>query len=276
MRYFQDSFRALKTSFTNLLRPPTTVQFPTEKRVRAERYRSSFALLHDEHGDELCIGCLQCERICPSQVIAIKSAGKKESPVTGKKRGYADDFVLDLNACIYCELCVQVCPTDAIVMTREPEVPVYGREDLVLTMQKLYANEKSKPRAWSDGTKLMEMQEKGKPADAPKKPHAAHGEKPAAEAKPAAAATEAKPAAAATEAKPKAASAEASAAPSTSTTSTTPESAPSSTANASSTSTEAKAASASSTTSTAAPAPNPAPSEPAKPADPASGGAVNA
>lgn len=192
MRHFLDALGSLKTSFTNLMRRPTTVQFPAEKRVRAERYRSSFALLHDEAGDELCIGCLQCERICPSQVIAIKAAGKKESPVTGKKRGYADDFVLDLNACIYCELCIQVCPTDAIVMTREPEVPAYGREDLVLTMAKLYANEKSKPRAWSDGTKLMEMQEKGKPADAPKKPHAAHAEKPAAESKPAA---EAKPAA---------------------------------------------------------------------------------
>ena len=184
MRYFTDALHSLRISFRNLLRRPTTVQFPTEKRVRAERYRSSFALLHDEQGDELCIGCLQCERICPSQVIAIKAAGKKESPVTGKKRGYADDFVLDLNACIYCELCVQVCPTDAIVMTREPEVPTYGREDLVLTMAKLYANEKQKPRAWSDGTKLMEMQEKGKPADAPKKPHAAHAEKPAAEPKP--------------------------------------------------------------------------------------------
>ena len=211
MGYFGDSLRALRTSFQNMLRRPTTVQFPAEKRQRAERYRASFALLHDEHGDELCIGCLQCERICPSQVIAIKPAGKRESPVTGKKRGYADDFTLDLNACIYCELCVQVCPTDAIVMTREPEVPAFGREDLVLTMQKLYANEKSKPRAWSDGTKLMEMQEKGKPADAPKKPHAAHGEKPAAEAKPAAT-SDAKPAPAA-DAKPAVAQAETKAAP---------------------------------------------------------------
>src|SRR5262249_23653764 len=84
--------------------------------------------------------------------------GKRESPISGKKRGYADDFVLDLNACIYCELCVQVCPTDAIVMTREPELPAYGREDLVLTMAKLYANEKSKNRAWGDATRLNGMQ----------------------------------------------------------------------------------------------------------------------
>ncbi len=166
--YFGSAARALATSLGNLFRKPVTVEFPKVIRPRAERYRSSFALLHEEDGDEACIGCLQCERICPSQVIAIKAGGKRESPITGKKRGYADDFVLDLNACIYCELCVQVCPTDAIVMTREPELPAYGREDLVLTMPKLYANEKSKHRAWGDATRLNGMQVPPKPPAAAK------------------------------------------------------------------------------------------------------------
>jgi NADH-quinone oxidoreductase subunit I len=166
--YFGSAARALATSLGNLFRKPVTVQFPKVIRPRAERYRSSFALLHEEDGDEACIGCLQCERICPSQVIAIKAGGKRESPISGKKRGYADDFVLDLNACIYCELCVQVCPTDAIVMTREPELPAYGREDLVLTMAKLYANEKSKHRAWGDATRLNGMQVPPKPPAAAK------------------------------------------------------------------------------------------------------------
>ena len=161
--YLGSTVHALATSLANLFRRPVTVEFPKVIRPRAERYRSSFALLHDEDGDEACIGCLQCERICPSQVIAIKPGGKRESPISGKKRGYADDFVLDLNACIYCELCVQVCPTDAIVMTREPELPAYGREDLVLTMAKLYANEKSKNRAWGDATRLNGMQVPPKP-----------------------------------------------------------------------------------------------------------------
>ena len=161
--YLGSTVHALATSLTNLFRRPVTVEFPKVIRPRAERYRSSFALLHEEDGDEACIGCLQCERICPSEVISIKFGGKRESPISGKKRGYADDFVLDLNACIYCELCVQVCPTDAIVMTREPELPGYGREDLVLTMAKLYANEKSKPRAWGDATRLNAMQTPPKP-----------------------------------------------------------------------------------------------------------------
>jgi NADH-quinone oxidoreductase subunit I len=150
---------ALWTTLRQLVRRPITVQFPEEVRARPERFRSSFALLHDEHGEELCIGCLMCERICPSSVITIVQAPKRESAVTGKKRGFAADFVLDGTACIYCELCVQVCPEDAIVMTKECEIPAFAREDLVLTMARLYENEKGKTHAWGTGTRLMAMHE---------------------------------------------------------------------------------------------------------------------
>lgn len=167
MGHLLDALRSIITSARSFLRPPTTVQYPEVIRPRAERLRSSFALLHEADGDEACIGCLQCERICPSKVISIKGPVKRESMITGKKRGYADDFTLDLSACIFCELCVQVCPTDAIVMTKEPEEPSYSREGLVLTMAKLYENEKTKTRAWGDGTKLMDMQATPKPPVAP-------------------------------------------------------------------------------------------------------------
>jgi len=172
MNAFTSTLRALWTSLLNLVRKPVTVQFPDEIRERPARYRTSFALLHDENGEELCIGCLACERICPSQVIRIVQGPKRESKTTGKKRGVAQDFTLDLTACMFCELCVQVCPEDAIIMAKEPEAPSFAREDLVLTMAKLYANEKSKAASWGTGTKLMGMQEvpkekKVKPAPAP-------------------------------------------------------------------------------------------------------------
>ena len=157
MGYLTDSVRALALSMKSVFRKPTTVHYPMQKRERAERYRNSFALLHDETPDEACVGCLQCERICPSEVITV-IAEKKDSPITGKRRGYAKDFSLDLNACIFCELCVQVCPTDAIVMLRVPERPAYAREELVLTMDRLYDNEK-KPQTWGTATKLMDMQD---------------------------------------------------------------------------------------------------------------------
>ena len=158
----------------NLFRAPDDGAVPAEViRPRAERYRSSFALLHEEDGDEACIGCLQCEKHLPlgghlDQVgrqarVADQRARSAATPTTSS---------LDLNACIFCELCVQVCPTDAIVMTREPELPAYAREDLVLTMDKLYANEAS-DRDLGDATKLKEMQDPKRGQPSAKKPAAA-------------------------------------------------------------------------------------------------------
>ena len=134
MGHVNDTLRALWTTLRTAFRPPTTVEFPKVVRPRNVRYRVSFALPDDENGEIACIGCLACERICPSQVIKMKSTGKKESPVTGKKRAYVDEFVLDLTACIQCELCIQVCNSDAIFMVREAEIPMFEREDLVLQL----------------------------------------------------------------------------------------------------------------------------------------------
>ena len=171
MGYLTDTVRTMGETLRNLFRKPTTVHYPEEKRERAERYRSSFALVHDEHGEEACIGCFMCERICPSQVITVEADKKRESPATGKKRGYCKDFTLDLNACIFCELCVQVCPTDAIVMLKVTQEPGFTREALCLTMDKLYENEKLNQNAWGTGTKLMEMQDpkRGQPKPVKKK-----------------------------------------------------------------------------------------------------------
>jgi NADH-quinone oxidoreductase subunit I len=183
MGYFVDGFRSLSVSMKNVFRRPTTVEYPEVKRERAERYRNSFALLHDENGEARCIGCSLCAEICPSDVITVVAGPKEKSPTTGKKRGTAKDFTLDLNACIFCELCVQVCPSDAIVMRSVAEQPAFFREDLCLTMERLYANETAKPGTWATGSLLRDMQNpkgaKAKPAKKAEK-KAAPKEKPAA------------------------------------------------------------------------------------------------
>lgn len=162
--YFAATLRSLYATLGQTLTRPSTVEYPRVVRPRAERIRASFALLKDAEGDEACIGCRKCEKVCPSEVIAMTTS-KRPSPVSGKARGYADDFTLNLQACIICELCVQVCPTDAIVMTKEQEAPGFCREDLVLTMDRLYRNgEKRERRAWSTAS-ILEAQQK--PAEKP-------------------------------------------------------------------------------------------------------------
>ena len=70
-------------------------------------------------------------------------------------------------------------------MLSAPEQPGFGREDLVLTMDKLYANEQLGQESWATGTKLMEMQnpKRGLPKPEPKaKPEAKAEAKPEAKA----------------------------------------------------------------------------------------------
>ena len=66
-----------------------------------------------------------------------------------------------------CELCIQVCPTDAIVMTRALAPAVTTREGLLLTKERLMKNgatllaspdlcshaTPSKLREWTDATR---------------------------------------------------------------------------------------------------------------------------
>lgn len=164
---------ALRVTGLNLFRKLNTEPLPWHGgRSRPERFRTSFALVHNEDGDEACIGCKMCEKICPSQIITVVAGGRAPSPKTGKPRGTAKDFTIDVNACIHCELCVQVCPEDAILMLRVPETPGYTREDLVLSMEKLYRNEPVE-KSWGTGARLIGMQEAGQPKPAPKPPPAA-------------------------------------------------------------------------------------------------------
>ena len=164
------SLRSMGIALQNALRKPTTEGFGLPERPRPARYRNSFALMMEPIGEntpedgpeEACIGCRKCELICPSEIIIVKAAKKAISPTTGKKRGYLEDYTLDMNACLFCELCVQVCPTDAIVMCQEPTEPVFFREDLLLTREKLYANAPLRKPAWATGAKLVDMQDPNK------------------------------------------------------------------------------------------------------------------
>jgi formate hydrogenlyase subunit 6/NADH:ubiquinone oxidoreductase subunit I len=92
-----------------------------------------------------------------------------------EKRNYAKSFVLELYSCEFCELCVQVCPTDAIVMLKTFELATADRRELLLDKDRLHALGLEHQQSWATGNKLRDMQAPPKPARAASEGHAAAG-----------------------------------------------------------------------------------------------------
>ena len=159
-------YRAMRITLLNLFRKPVTVHYPTIERAYPDRYRGLLALTYDkETGEENCIGCRLCEFVCPPAVIKVEM-------LKSEARNYAKTFTLELYACEFCELCVQVCPTDAIVMTRSFDLATADRRELLLDKDRLHAIGLQFEPSWGTGNRLRDMQappKKVKPEPEPAK-----------------------------------------------------------------------------------------------------------
>ena len=164
--------RAMGTTFRNFVRKPVTVNYPTVKRQYPDRFRGLLALTYDpQTGEENCIGCRLCEYICPPQVIKVEM-------LKAEKRNWAKTFTLELYACEFCELCVQVCPTDAIIMMKSFDLATADRRTLLLDKDRLHALGLQFDPSWATGNKLRDMQAPPKPAKAEAKAGAVAAKEP--------------------------------------------------------------------------------------------------
>jgi NADH-quinone oxidoreductase subunit I len=142
----------MRITALNLFRKPVTVHYPTVSRPRTDRFRGLLALTYDkETGEENCIGCRLCEFICPPAVIKVEM-------LKGEKRNYAKTFTLELYACEFCELCVQVCPTDAIIQMKSFDMSTSDRREMLLDKDRLHVIGLAYEPSWATGNRLRDMQ----------------------------------------------------------------------------------------------------------------------
>jgi NADH-quinone oxidoreductase subunit I len=112
-----------------------TVQYPEERLPQKEAARNFPFLVHD--GDDWqkglrCVACLICEKECPPQCIYIVKDAARKPDYTGKLQFQPKVFDIDLSVCMSCQICVEVCPFDAIKMDVEYELSTGDRFDGLL------------------------------------------------------------------------------------------------------------------------------------------------
>ena len=91
---------------------------------------------------EACTSCLICVRECPCWCIEIDSHTETVTePGARRPRAVSvlDRFSIDFGLCMFCGICVDVCPFDALEWSAEVDYSAAHRTDLVQGTDRLAA-----------------------------------------------------------------------------------------------------------------------------------------
>jgi len=133
--------KGLAVTIKHLFKYPATQMYPKERPDLPPRTRGVIALM-----DENCTVCMLCARECPDWCIYIDSHKETVPPAKeggrARTRNVLDRFAIDFSLCMYCGICVEVCPFDALWWSPEFEYAEYDMGGLLHEMGKL--------REWMD------------------------------------------------------------------------------------------------------------------------------
>jgi NADH-quinone oxidoreductase subunit I len=133
--------KGLGVTIKHLFKTPSTQMYPHVRPELPPRTRGVIALM-----DENCTVCMLCSRECPDWCIYIDSHKETVPPAKeggrARTRNVLDRFAIDFALCMYCGICVEVCPFDALFWSPEFEYAEYDMGKLL--------HEKEKLREWMD------------------------------------------------------------------------------------------------------------------------------
>ncbi|MFH1861804.1 MAG: 4Fe-4S binding protein [bacterium] len=151
-RYFRDIYLGvwttllgMKVTGAHLFKRAVTVQYPHQKLTYPPRARTMLV-----NNIDICNGCLQCARACPVNIIAVEivKAAKDEDlgmmPDGKPRRLHVVRFDVDMSKCVFCGLCVEACPTDAIHWEQPHEEVCYQRTKMMRRWSKYSDEERQK------------------------------------------------------------------------------------------------------------------------------------
>ena len=95
--------KGLMVTFKHIFKPTFTVEYPEEVRPIPARARTNLVWF-----EERCTGCSTCAQACPDGCILVATSPGEDGSLN------IDRYEIDFRICMYCGLCTEACPYDAI------------------------------------------------------------------------------------------------------------------------------------------------------------------
>ncbi|MBN1634585.1 MAG: NADH-quinone oxidoreductase subunit NuoI [Ignavibacteria bacterium] len=137
LTFFEKSYipqiaQGLILTFREIFRPRFTRQYPEDKWESPASFRGRPVLVQEDNGQERCVACGLCSRVCPALAIEVQ-AGETDR----EKERYPEKFEINMVRCIFCGFCEEVCPEEAIIMSDEFELVFKSQEEAIFGKDKL-------------------------------------------------------------------------------------------------------------------------------------------
>ena len=129
--------KGLMVTLKNLTKKPFTVQYPEQRLKQHPRFRGEEFVWYEER----CTGCASCAKYCPLGIIKIVTSPSETAPLQGDKY-LLEVFDIQISRCMFCGLCVEACPYDALFMGSGFEQSSYSRTEMVIGIDQLRQSEK--------------------------------------------------------------------------------------------------------------------------------------
>ena len=138
-RYGKGILKGMSVTIRHLLRIPITTQYPEQRLNPSRRTRGNELIWNQER----CTGCGTCAKTCPQGSIDIMTSAKIE-----ENKYKVEKFEVDMGYCIFCGLCIEACPYDALYLGYAYERARYRRGELVLAKEGLLETAERKPSGY--------------------------------------------------------------------------------------------------------------------------------
>ena len=133
--YGKGLLKGMQITLGHLFGKAITEQYPERRPQLAPRFHGMLEL-----DVEKCNACGTCANWCPNKGLEVETARDEN------KKRYLVSHKYNMKYCLFCNLCVEACPDDALRFNQDFEWAAYRPEDLLFDLKALGEKNRGKKR----------------------------------------------------------------------------------------------------------------------------------